>query len=408
MYVDTIWLNYSGSQAINLVDSATDVSLGATPEWTSGGRNVPAAYVRNTSSIVLVVTFGDIGGGGEIRVSAPSGVLNAYTVVEDTTATFDVGTLSLPDSIGVNLIPLTWEIWVNDGKGDGSWDFLASMTLTVYTTWAPMVPNADDQLTSSVYTELVQWTCTWAAGLNDAKAICDAVISSLPKSGLKYQSGAWDIRTMLLNGGGMCRGWGKMYQYMVHCQGIYVYFRAFLVNWRSLPDQQVQWAAIVCTAGGLNQTAPPVSPEEFNDNDTQFPSDAAVPLATRTEARWSFWGVANRASDGHVVNMLTIGGNLYLYDPSFGTGPFQIAMPLPPADGTILGGTQLSSFKSVYLNTAIPYMMGSLFNGDTLYTARRGDPGTGDPGDTGITVSTPIIPDVVSGFPEITFYWYSG
>lgn len=406
MYVDTIWLNYSGSQAINLVDSATDVPLGATPEWTSGGRNVPAAYVRNTSSIVLAVTFGDTGNGDEVRVRAPSGVLNDRTWVKDTTATFDVGTLSLPDSIGVNRIPLTWEIWVPDGKDDGSWDFLSSMTLTIYTTWAAMVPNTGEGLTSSVYTELVQWTCTWAAGLDDTKAICDAVISNLPKSGLKYQPGAYDIRAMLLNGGGMCGGWGKMYQYMVHCQGIYVYRRAFLVDWRSLPNNEVQWAAIVCTAGGLNQIAPPVPSEEFNDNDTHFPSDAEVPLTVRTERRWIFWGRAGGVLDGHVVNMLTIGSNLYLYDPSFGAGPFPIAMRLPPTDGTILGGTQLSSFKSVYLNTAVPYMMGSLFNGDAFYNAyaasQRGPIGTG------ITVSTPIIPDVVSGLAEITFAWYQG
>lgn len=402
MHVDSIWFNYPNSVAIDLVDPKSNQSLGASPEWTRQGRNVPAAYVRNTSFIQLAVTLSGFGGSKKIRVRGPSGTLGERTVSAGKTEMFPAGSLSLRNTIAVNSVSLTWQVWVDDGKGGGSWDTLQSMTVVIFTTWGPMVEDPSQGLTKSVYYQLVAWTCTWAASLNDTKAICDAVIRNLAKSGLKYGVSAWEIREMLLRGGGMCAGWAKMYQYMVYCQGIFVYRRAYLVDWRPLANGDVQWAAIVCTAGGLNQSAPPVQPATFNDDNIKFPIPGKVALTTTTTSRWMFWGSPWGPYDGHVINFLTLGSKLYLYDPSFGTGPFDINMPLPPDDGTILGGTQLASFKSGYLNSAVPYMMGSLINGGTLYDA------SSSPLSTGITVKTSIIPDVVSGFDEITFYWCQG
>ena len=99
-----------------------------------------------------------------------------------------------------------------------------------------------------------------------------------------------------------------------------------------------------------------------------------------------------------------------MYDPSFGTGPFEIASftgldaPLPPKNLTIVGGNLLGSFKSNYLNTAIDYMMGSLYDGNGVFFPCVVY------GTNGITIKTSIIQDRVS-FSDgqvrdgITFYW---
>ena len=73
-------------------------------------------------------------------------------------------------------------------------------------------------------------------------------------------------------------------------------------------------------------------------------------------------------------------------------------MPLPPNDLSLLGGTELSSFKSRYLDTAVDYMLGSLYNGHVMVRTV---------GETnGMTVRTSCIPDVVRGITSgVTFYW---
>ena len=402
MRVDSIWFNYTHSKAIDLRNEFTKKPLGKTPEWTRGGRNEAVAYVRGTDGIELGVSFSGFSGKKKVRVMAGSAQLGQQTVSTGTTEVFPVGKLSLKDAIAVNQVTLIWQVWVDRDKGGGTWVRFDSMTVTIYTTGGQMVENASEGLYTSVYWELVKWTCEWAKGLEDAKDICDALIKNLARSGLKYAPGAGGMRQLLLTRGGMCQAWARMFQYMAHCQGVFVYRRAFLVDWRQLANNEVMWAAIVSPGSGMNQTAPPVRARKYRDDDTAFPIVSSVPVNRITARRWTFWGSPNGKADGHVVNFLTVGKKLYLYDPSFGTGPFDIDMALPPSDGTILGGTQLTSFKKVYLNGTMKYMMGSLINGGRLYKAVK------SPMKTGITVKTELIPDVISGVDQITFYWVQG
>jgi hypothetical protein len=96
------------------------------------------------------------------------------------------------------------------------------------------------------------------------------------------------------------------------------------------------------------------------------------------------------------------GGTPYLYDACFGTGPCEIDSPLPPDDFSVWGGAQLSSFKSCYLDAAVDYMLGSLYNGSVLY---RSDPATET---NGMTVRTALIPEMIGAGPGLTFYWGDG
>jgi len=272
-----------------------------------------------------------------------------------------------------------------------------------------MVLKPAEGLSDWVYKQPMLWTSEWAAGKDNEKDICDAIIHNLHLSGLKYGVSGYSVRDILQGGGGMCGGWYQMFQHLAHCQGVFVECRCYLVDWRSLPDSEVKWCAIVIKSGGLNQPEPTRSAMEFHDVDVQYPIVPTTPINTVMEKRYRFWGnptpILEVNVDGHCINFLKFDGKLYLYDPSFGTGPFEIAgfigaeTPLPPKDYSIVGGAQLTSFKKKYLDTAVDYMLGSLKDGvGTLHTTIL-------KGANGITVKTQLIPDLMGSFKEITFYW---
>ena len=49
-----------------------------------------------------------------------------------------------------------------------------------------MPPQGEAGLPNWVYRPLMEWTCQWAAGQNDERAICDAIIANIGSSGLQY------------------------------------------------------------------------------------------------------------------------------------------------------------------------------------------------------------------------------
>jgi hypothetical protein len=197
----------------------------------------------------------------------------------------------------------------------------------------------------------------------------------------------------------MCGGWYQLFQQMAHCQGVFVHRRCFLVDWRRAANGEEQWCALVIRAGGLNQVHPTQGVSEFHDNDTAFPIAAPVPLTTNVEQRYRFWGRPGYRRDGHCINFLVYKGGLYLYDACFGAGPFKIDAPLPSDDYSVLGGAELSSFKAQYLDTAVDYMLGSLYNGGVLHRSHKPS------GTNGMTVKTALIPEVVGGQQGLTFFW---
>ncbi len=246
----------------------------------------------------------------------------------------------------------------------------------------------------------MEWTCEWAAGQNDDKAICDAIIRNVGASGMRYGVAAPDVRRMILGKGAMCGVWYRAFQQMAHCQGVFVYRRCFLVDWRTLPRNEEQWCAIVIRQGGLNQAEPTDPATEFHDNDTGFPISAPVPVLNRIERRYRFWGLPGGYwADGHCINFLEHGGRVYLYDACFGKGPIEIDAPLPPADLTVVhGAAQLKSFKERYLDGAVEYMLGSLHNGPQFFRTILD-------GSNGMTIRTRDIPESANGVDGVTFRW---
>lgn len=414
--VYSIQFNYDGSSAISLKNPVSDDYIHLQPEWIKAPpRDEPAAYVRSTkphikvifrkiaSSVTGTYAIGAIGNLGGIRrnnnVSLTFQSSGMSNVVD-----FEL-MWPLPGKIGKHNVHFNW--YVRKTAGANIPIDIGSDSHTICTTWKTMDPSKDTTLNDWVYKMPMLWTSEWASGKNNEKEICDAIINRLPDSGMKYGVGGWEVRDML-NGyqggppGGMCGGWYKMFQHLAHCQGVFVYRRCYLNNPRSLANNEVKWDAIAIKAGGLNQTEPTWNPRQFKDVNSQYPIGPTTTISNVTEKRYVFHG----STDGHCINFLKYQGKPYLYDASFGTGPFEIALftgsdaPLPPGNFTVIGGTQLSSFKAKYLDTAVDYMFGSLRDGGGAlhtydYSTRQG----------GLTVKTSIIPDTTDSFEEITFNW---
>jgi hypothetical protein len=279
-------------------------------------------------------------------------------------------------------------------------------THTIATSWRTFVPAPAGEvgLPGWVYSPLMRWTCAWAAGQNDEFAICNAIISNVVNSGLRYGiPGVYEVREMLLpqKWGAMCGIWYQAFQQMAHCQGVFVYRRRFLVDRRQMPQNEEHWCAIVICAGGLNQGAPTHPPGHFRDNHAGFPIPAGgVPLVAAHERRYCFWCVpAILLYDGHCVNFLVYNGSLYLYDACFGVGPVPVNAPLPANNTNFAqGGADLAPFRVAYIDTAIDYMMGTIRNGPVPLQAQW-------PNANGMTVRTADIPDVVNGNHGLTFRW---
>jgi hypothetical protein len=411
--VYSVHFDFPGGQAIKLQEPATNQFVGASPEWVAGGRNELAAYVRGTRPSLRVVFRSTPAADGTYTVGADG---TPFQVAEQAvTLAFDPGhgrsapvvfqaANDLPDAIGLHPAKLDW--YVREQPAPSPCPPAGTSTHRIATSWRAFVapPAGEAGLPPWVYRPLMEWTCQWAAGLDDELAICNAIIANVASSGLRY--GVYpirDVREMLVNQGAMCGVWYQAFQQMAHCQGVFVYRRRFLVDRRPLAHGEEHWCAIVIRAGGLNRAEPNVPPMAFRDNHTGFPvPPAGVPIVHANERRWRFWCVpALFLYDGHCINFLVHGGGLYLYDACFGLGPIQVHAPLPVNNTTVAqGGADLAPFRAAYLDSAIDYMLGSIQNGaDFLQTTFP------VPDVNGMTVRTADIPEVVNGNPGLTFRW---
>lgn len=428
----SVRFRFEGSDAIELRDHRDDVPVGteSKPEWLKEARNYPAAYVKGATVKVRVVFFKQDSTGGKYKIGARGNILDIGEqevllefkeggsrggISEPVELEFDG---PLPDSIGLHDIKLSWYFSPRQGDGFSNKRFSMGETRhTVCTTWKP--PRAvEDELNAWSYTTIVEWTSQWAAGKDNEKDICDAIISKLYSSGLQYGVSGWATRGMLLGGGGWCGGWAGLFQEMANSQGVYVHYYFFGLEWRTDflgKESQAAWCALVNTDGGQNQSSPTDSPAVYYDNTTTFPvpTEEEIPVEMNADTRFRFFSQPGSYWDGHCINFLEYENKLYLYDPSFALGPVELDMKLPESNpDTPVGGEELSSFKANYLDHAFKYLLGSYYDGDKLYETIAFD----EDGQlllvpqNGMTVETKLIPDVFEDetgekIPGITLYW---
>jgi hypothetical protein len=408
--------------ALRLRDPVTDQLL-ATPEWVAGGQNSPGAYVRGTRPTIQVRFSGPRGQRLRTRIGARAerGPAIAPREVE---LLFDADGRSapvelqlaaaLPDAIGRVL--LRWHWYRQDGAratplGSSDHELLLSWApLTDPAEWAahPPPPDPPDQPRLRwTYLPLLRWTCEWAAKQDDPKAICDAIISQLWKSGLQYGVAAWGVRQMLSAGGGYCGGWYRMFQALAGTQGVDVERRSYLVDWpagsTTNEKADARWCAIVVRHSGLNRTEPAEGPAAYHDAD-RAPLTACAVEECR-QRRYRFWGQPGRIADGHCVNFLRHDGRWYLYDASFFDHPVALSdFTLPRGDSsTPVDVREQGDFLSAYLAQAVDFMLGSLVNRGERYATVHPAPGTrGAETRNGLTVKTPVV---FGSGDTIRFYW---
>lgn len=410
----SIHFNFPGGEAIELRDPESDKPVGASPEWDAAGRREAVAYVQGTRLTLRVVLGGTPAANGKYAVGAEGTPFDLETRQLDLTFDPTIGccapevfraTVPLPECIGVHAAKLEW--YLRPASSPAERVHIGSSTHELCTSWKAMTPNLGYQLFRWVYKPLMQWTCEWAAGRNDKKEICDAIIANVARSGLRY---GWplrvrNIRELLRRGGGMCGDWYLLFQQMAHCQGVFVHCRCFMVEWRVLSSKEEYWCAIVICSGGLNQPEPTPGASEFHDNQSGFPLTGSVQLRTSWARRYRFWGLPDDVYDGHCVNFLEHDGALYLYDACFGLGPVRIDVPLPVADETVTWApAETASFKNAYLDSAVDYVLGSVYNGDEFHQSLAPTEGLPE-GKNGMTVPTKDVPRLIGKAGGVTLRW---
>jgi len=394
-----VHFSYPGSGALRMREHVNDTFIGDEAEWIEGERSEPAAYVKSARPRVRVVFMRAGGQQGPGRRSGDDSKAREYTVSASCSFAADLGIAprkvtirfnpsGVSDPVELELVgelPSTVGVWhlnwlwvVHDGDDTlpiGITDHI------VYTTWRPLVDarswlgeaaaagyvTGDDPGSLEwTYQSLVAWTCTWVHDERDAerdeKSMCDALIRHLPDSGLRYYQGAWHVRDMLNNGGGMCGGWYKMFQAMAAVQGIPLERRAFLVD-RTADEKTgaVMWDAIVVRVGGVGLPYPGEIPSTFHD--TRFADESLGDLQDSTERRYRFWGKASGLhDDGHCLNFLLYHGKYVLYDASFGDRGVPLELTeLPPVDlYHARDAREVGDFKEAYLDEAVVYLLGSM------------------------------------------------
>ncbi len=393
--------------AIPLRDPATEQAwvAAARPHWLRDRWNEPAAYLRGREQVQLDVVFLlQSAHLAELPVSvharSPYGDLPRQRVawqVNDAGLSAPVSfrlDAPLPAQIGVHEFVFEWFATFADERRTIC---LGQTRHLVCTTWRAFTPDPAQELDDWVYQPLLLWSCQWAAGQDSARGICDAFMAHLPQCGFSYGLvGSYTVRSLLLRGSGMCAAWSRFFQQLAHCQGVTLVRRCLTIVTVPQPRQQQWWHALVINSPGLNQHMPQVEAQTYYDVDASFPLPTAkpAPVTVVTEPRYVFAGTTREMvgvqSASHCVNFLQEeDGCLYLYDPSFGRGPYALE-PLPFAPGDFVSGAALADFKVVYLDQAVDYLLGSVENGGELYqTVWLGDPP--QPVD-GLCVKTSLIP----------------
>lgn len=413
--VESVHFDFPGGRAIHLRDHTNNQPVGAIPEWVRGARNELAAYVRATRPNLRVVFRGKPAANGTYTIGADG---TPFQIDErNVTLTFNpVTELSgpevfeargdLPNMIGLHAIKLDW--YVRENPPPAHCPPAGTSTHRLATSWRALAtaPAGEAALPNWVYRQLMEWTCQWAAGQNDERAICDAIFHALPASGLQYGVPAHTIRDLLLNNGGMCQAWYESFQQMAQCQGVFVYRRRFLVDWRDT-GAETHWCAIVVKNPGLGRATPSHAASTFHDHNGVFPIPAGttVPITPVTEQRYRFWGLPGTWYDGHCINFLDHGGKVYLYDACFNLGSIVINSPIPAINLAVAqGGAALAPFRAAYLDGAVDHMLGSILNGAVVFNTVRVFP-HGPTFHNGMTVRTANIPQTVGVADGLTFFW---
>ena len=368
-------------------DVGEDCGCGSTPQ-SHKNKHPFVAYVRG-SNIQIKVDFylhqPALGNQFTISASGTMGGVKPEIVNfenNQVTAIFSLAT-HLSTEIGVHNYILNWVAKRRNGTEEECFT-LSQTAHTICTTWKQIAPCTQDGLDMWAYAPLMLWTCHWASGAKqDDKAVCDALLLNLSKTGLCYGGlGNSDLSVpcLLHCGEGLCGAWHNMFQHLAHCQGIYVHKRGFRLDYQEFsPDEgnkcvafpegatqkQILWNTAVISHNGLNQPKPDQQERLFHENDDRFPIPVGQPAKITKHQANRYLFSTTLQGDTHAFNFLVgENGRLYLYDPCFFTAPFELIMELPePNPDKSITKDNLAYFKQNYLDYLLSHLIGTIYNG---------------------------------------------
>lgn len=392
------------SQAIELIDRVdfADVAV-PVPEFISGVRNEPAAYVKN-SPLTVKITFSAAVPLDDVEIWA-EGSLGGFPVqvvqFQGGTSSDDVmftAQNNLPDIINNFAVVWNWKYRIP------SVDKVVPMKKTSHV----ICTTHTAPLYEPVYKQLMLWTCDWAKDKTTTLDIVNKLINKLHTSGLKYGIPyCWYTSDLLDYGGGMCYGWSGMFKDMTGIHGIYLHQKCFLLQNDAAPSPEIKWEGIVIKEPGINNLEPNVTEKEWRDVDKKKDYPDPVYISDNSnqddvefivEKRYMFYA----PYDGHCINFLEDNGEIYLYDPSFGTGPFMNTFTAVPSG--LMSGIELTDFREKYHDIAIDHMHGKIRYRECNDCSPIVSP------DVMLDVDTGSIPDLRNPLDpisaEIRYFWF--
>jgi len=374
---EVTYLPADGSPAIALQEarvSSYSPTPVAPPHWTADKGVQPAVFVRGSAMQVNLGLKVDGAPDGRVLVygTCPLFDVPAAEVAfdEDGTARATLAVDGrLPNVVGAHDASVQWFARVV-GDSTVAEQPLATTPVRILTTFkAPIAKGR-------VFKELVEWSCRFAAGLDDDKAIADALITNLHETGLHYGRRGWSTFDILKNKGGMCGGWCMFFRDYCATQGVVLVPWFFTLEKNSSEGGQMKWEGIDIHAGGLNNPEPTFKVpayliDEVYPNPRYFgrtsPDDDVTYFPSR--AMYQFQTVV----DGHCVNFLNYGGKQFMYDPSFGTGPFGGFFEGDIPEQTPMTGASLDTFRQVYFDRGVDHLNGRIAFVDADGATAAGD-----------------------------------
>lgn len=196
----------------------------------------------------------------------------------------------------------------------------------------------------------------------------------------------------------MCGGMMEVFYDTCGTQGVHVARSCYLLQ-DADPGAEEKWHSIIIYSSGLADRKPISPKQQLRLDNKVYPcpryygdSSPDDDIVYRARKVYEFFA----PDDGHCINFLTYDGQLYLYDLSFGAGPFKGTFPTVPSGPTL--GPDLENFRKAYFNKAIDYMRGQIaFEGSD-------NPCIVDPDATFLDVKTSLIP---YDAPSLSLMWYT-
>lgn len=400
VYVTKICFNWGDeSGAITLTDCDENKTPLKTPEFDiSLNQNNPAAYIRN-NYITMKVKFEsmvmDIFS-ISIKASGALGGLNekeVFFINGESDWIYFTTNEPLPDTIKTYNIQWNWFYYNEDTE---LWE-------DFYKTYHTIYSLNKKPLTSKVFENLSRWTTKWCEDLiDDDKIIADAILNGFVENNvIQYGGKGHTAAEILRTGDGMCGGMGEVFFNACATQGVMAVGFYFLLPKPNeyISDRQIIWEGIVCQDPGLGRTVPGHDSKEetWKWVDEKYPYPSYYGLNNENDDVNEECKIAYifYRGDGHMVNLLKYKEEIYLYDLSFGKGPYKDTFEFIPIKG-VYTSSLIQNFRKNYHDIAVDHMYGRIY-----YKNKAGDYVLDE---TNFTVKTSIIPNKVFCQNQILYY----